>query len=76
MGEANSPKVLTKLPLVARTYNPREHDWTVAHDGHDGEPPALLSSSKTARVRTVGGDVDLFGDRWKSFEDPAVPKMW
>lgn len=42
--------------------NQREHDWTVAHDGHDGEPPALLSSSKTAHVRTIGGDVDLFGD--------------
>jgi glyoxylase-like metal-dependent hydrolase (beta-lactamase superfamily II) len=42
--------------------NEREHDWTVAHDGHDGGPPALLSSSKTARVRMIGGDVDLFGD--------------
>jgi glyoxylase-like metal-dependent hydrolase (beta-lactamase superfamily II) len=42
--------------------NQREHAWAVAHDGRNGDPPALLSASKSARVRTIEGDLDLFGD--------------
>jgi len=34
----------------------------VAHDGRNGDPPALLSASKTARVRMIEGDLDLVGD--------------
>jgi N-acyl homoserine lactone hydrolase len=42
--------------------NRREHEWTIAHDGRNGQPPALLSALKTARVGMIDRDVDLFSD--------------
>ncbi len=42
--------------------NRREHEWTMAHDGQNGEPPSLLSGAKTARLQMIEGDLDLFGD--------------
>jgi glyoxylase-like metal-dependent hydrolase (beta-lactamase superfamily II) len=56
IGNANALRHATWL------LNRREHEWTVAHAGHDGEPPDLLSASKAAHVRMIDGTVDLFGD--------------
>jgi glyoxylase-like metal-dependent hydrolase (beta-lactamase superfamily II) len=42
--------------------NRREHRWTIAHDGHDGQPPKLLAASTRARVRYIDGNYDVFGD--------------
>jgi glyoxylase-like metal-dependent hydrolase (beta-lactamase superfamily II) len=42
--------------------NPREHEWTVAHDGKDGRPPALLARAERAKIVPIAGDYDVFGD--------------
>jgi glyoxylase-like metal-dependent hydrolase (beta-lactamase superfamily II) len=42
--------------------NPREQAYAVKYEGHNGEPPALMSVSTTAHVREIDGRVDLFGD--------------
>jgi N-acyl homoserine lactone hydrolase len=42
--------------------NEREHAYTVARDGHDGQPPAFLPAWQTVHVRKINGTVEVFGD--------------
>ncbi|ETF02954.1 lactamase [Advenella kashmirensis W13003] len=42
--------------------NPKEHQWTVREEGHDGAPPALLAESTKAKIQWVKDDYDVFGD--------------
>jgi N-acyl homoserine lactone hydrolase len=42
--------------------NKKEHEWTVAHDGHDGQPPALLTQAMRAKTKLIAGDYDVFDD--------------
>jgi glyoxylase-like metal-dependent hydrolase (beta-lactamase superfamily II) len=50
------------FPHATWLLNPREQAYAVTYEGHNGEPPALLSASTTAHVREIDGTVDLFGD--------------
>jgi N-acyl homoserine lactone hydrolase len=42
--------------------NKKEHEWTVAHDGHAAQPPALLTPATQAKIKLITGDYDVFGD--------------
>lgn len=50
------------FPQATWLLNPREHAYAVTYEGHNGEPPALMSASTTAHVREIDSTVDLFGD--------------
>jgi glyoxylase-like metal-dependent hydrolase (beta-lactamase superfamily II) len=42
--------------------NTKEHEWTVAHDGHEGKPPVLLTQALRAKIKLIADDYDVFGD--------------
>jgi len=56
IGNANALTQATWL------LNMREHRWTIAHDGRNGHPPALLARAEQAKVVPVTADRDVFGD--------------